>query len=55
MWGFGGNIPFDHHAFLEYVCQPDVLPSETKAYLQTTRAIKGKGGEMEKIAKHYFS
>jgi len=35
------------------VCRPDVVlgddvPSETKAYVQTTRAIKAKGGEMKK-------
>jgi hypothetical protein len=35
------------------VCRPDVvlgddLPSETKAYIQTTRAIKAEGGEMKK-------
>jgi len=38
---------------LNNVCRPDVvlgddLPSETKAYVQTTQAIKRKGGEMKK-------
>jgi len=43
-WGFGGNVSFGYYAFLEYVCRPDVVlgddvPSETKAYVQTTRAM----------------
>jgi hypothetical protein len=59
MWGFGGNVSFGYYAFLEYVCRPDVVlgddvPSETKAYVQTTRAIKRKGGEMKKIGKRFF-
>jgi hypothetical protein len=52
LWGFEGNISFGHDAF-SLICDvvrgddlPDV-PFESKAYVQTTRAIKVKGGEMK--------